>query len=85
MSAESGKVAEYRRLALAAHALVETSVLANTREKHARSAARWTELADLAERASADHRARVSHAPSKPVAEDADVPELSAEPHPATL
>ena len=85
MSAESGKVAEYRRLALAANALVETSVLANTREKHARSAARWTELADLAERASADHLARVSQASKKSVVEDADVPDLAAEPQPATI
>jgi hypothetical protein len=61
-----GKAAEYRRLADHAHVLEEASVLANDRDKHARSAAKWTELAELAERASAEHQARVSAAPTRP-------------------
>jgi hypothetical protein len=41
---------EYRRLAIAANALAETSLLANVREKHEHAAARWTALALLDER-----------------------------------
>ncbi len=44
------RAAEYRRLALAAGDLAETSSLAHVREKHERAAARWTALADLDER-----------------------------------
>jgi hypothetical protein len=57
-----GRAAEYRRLALAASALAETSLLANVREKHELSAARWADLAELAERTSAEHLSRVSMA-----------------------
>jgi hypothetical protein len=54
------KATEYRRLALAASALVETSVLANVREKHELAAARWSDLAVLAERSSAERLSRIS-------------------------
>jgi len=58
------RAAEYRRLADAANALVDSSQLANVREKHEVAAARWTDLADLAERASAEHASRVAAAPA---------------------
>jgi hypothetical protein len=58
------RAAEYRRLAEAANALVDSSQLANVREKHEVAAARWTDLADLAERASAEHASRVAAAPA---------------------
>lgn len=63
MRGQIKKVAEYRRLALAEIALVETSALANVREKHEVSAARWDDLADQAEQAIAAHVARVRVAP----------------------
>jgi hypothetical protein len=41
---------QYRRLAGIQSALIETSSLANVREKHEMAAARWSALADLDER-----------------------------------
>ena len=41
------RATEYRRLAIAAAALAETSLLANVREKHEKAAATWTALATL--------------------------------------
>jgi hypothetical protein len=58
------RVAEYRRLAEAEEALIDSSPLANVREKHELAAARWTDLADLAERASAEHASRVAAVPA---------------------
>jgi hypothetical protein len=57
-----GRAAEYRRLELAARALADASVLDNVREKHELSAARWADLAHLAERASAEHTSRTAMA-----------------------
>jgi hypothetical protein len=43
------RAAEYRRLAIAAGALAETSLLIQVREKHEQAAAQWTALAILDE------------------------------------
>jgi len=69
------RAAEYRRLAEVEEALVESSPLANVREKHELAAARWTDLADMAERASAEHASRVAAAPTP--AAPTPVPELA--------
>ena len=58
MPSQVQQAAEYRRLALAEIALVESSTLANVREKHELAAARWDDLAEQTERAIAAHRAR---------------------------
>ena len=50
MRKSMARAAEYRRLAIAAGALAETSLLANVREKHEQAAAKWTALAILGER-----------------------------------
>ena len=63
-----GRAAEYRRLALVARDLADASALANVREKHELAAARWSDLADLAERANAEHQSRISMAFIGPVA-----------------
>ena len=63
MASQVQKVAELRRLALDQRTLIETSALANVREKHELAAARWDDLADQAERAIAAHMARVRFAP----------------------
>lgn len=44
------RAAEYRRLALAADAQVEATLLPQVREKHELAAARWRALAELDER-----------------------------------
>lgn len=62
MGTPQGRATEYRRLALAASALAEGSLLANVREKHELAAARWADLADLAERTNAEHLSRTATA-----------------------
>jgi len=69
------RATEYRRLALAATALVESSLLANVREKHELAAARWTDLAELAERSTAPRLAQgATQTPMVELAEAAVAP-----------
>lgn len=72
------RATEYRRLALAATALVESSLLANVRDKHELAAARWTDLAELAERSTAPRLAQDASLPMpaapRDIASDGEAP-----------
>lgn len=50
MRTKHDRAVEYRRLADAAQALADASLLDHVRAKHAQAAARWTELAEMDER-----------------------------------
>ena len=56
------KVADYRERAAQAANLAETANLAHVREKHARAAATWSDLADLEERVAAGAEKRAADA-----------------------
>lgn len=59
------KVADYRERAAQAAALAESSNLAHVREKHARAAATWSDLADIEERVAAGAEKREAEAEAR--------------------